>query len=181
VANLTSTVEQAQAGDLDAFGALVRECQDMAVRYARSLLGDAHLAEDAAQEAFVVAYRNLLDLRSPGAFPAWLRRIVFTRCDRITRRRQISAVPLDLAADVVTGNPGPDEAVEKREILDRVLKAIRALEERKAETAKLFYVDGYSQREVADFMAVPMATVKARLHAARQQLKARMMYLNEED
>jgi DNA-directed RNA polymerase specialized sigma24 family protein len=63
---LTQLVIRAQAGDLDAFDVLVRRFQDMAVGYAYALLGDLHLAEDAAQEAFVGAYRNLGQLRAPG-------------------------------------------------------------------------------------------------------------------
>ena len=70
-------VERSRSGDLDAFEALVRRFQDMACGYAYSILGDFHLAEDAAQEAFVDAYRNLGQLREPRAFPGWFRRVVF--------------------------------------------------------------------------------------------------------
>ncbi|NIR02616.1 MAG: RNA polymerase subunit sigma-24, partial [Gemmatimonadales bacterium] len=66
--------------------------QDMAVGYAYSILGDFHLAEDAAQEAFVQAYLDLRKLRVPQAFPSWLRRIVFKQCDRFTRRKRVHTV-----------------------------------------------------------------------------------------
>ena len=64
----------------------------MSYGYAYSLLRDAHLAEDAAQEAFVDAYRHLDDLRTPAAFPGWFRRVVFKHCDRITRGRRVPGV-----------------------------------------------------------------------------------------
>jgi DNA-directed RNA polymerase specialized sigma24 family protein len=67
----------ARAGDGHAFAALVRAYQDIAVAYATSLLGDYHLAEDAAQEAYAEAHPALPALREPAAFPAWLRTIVF--------------------------------------------------------------------------------------------------------
>ena len=179
--DLEAAVEQAQAGSLDAFEALVRQCQDMATAYAYSLLSDAHLAEDAAQDAFVQAYRRLLDLREPKAFPAWLRRIVFTCCDRLTRRRRVATAPLESAGEVAAAAPGPAESAEGREIGARVMDAIKSLPDHQSTAAKLFYVDGHSQKEVAAFMEAPLTTVKARIHAARQQLRARMMYLNDED
>jgi len=60
---------RAQAGDLDAFGTLVQRFQDMAVGYAYSILGDFHLAQDAAQEAFIEAYRNLGRVYGALVFP----------------------------------------------------------------------------------------------------------------
>ena len=181
VENLSSIVAQAQAGSLDAFGVLVRQFQGLAVAYACSILHDSHLAEDAAQEAFIDAYRRLLDLREPAAFPGWLRRIVFKHCDRLTRRRRVTTVPLEAASSVATGDPSPAEAVAQREMQARVLDAIKALPERQNVAVKLFYVDGRSQKEVAEFMDVPVGTVKARLHEARKRLRARMLYLDEED
>ncbi len=86
---LRTLVVQAQAGSSGAYDRIVERFQDMAVGYAYSILGDFHLAEDAAQEAFVGAYADLHTLRDPAAFPGWFRRIVFMRCSRLTRRRQI--------------------------------------------------------------------------------------------
>jgi len=67
---------------LAAFGELVTRFQGMAYGYAYSILGDFHLAEDAAQDAFVMAFQKLNGLRDPKAFPGWLRRIVRTACHR---------------------------------------------------------------------------------------------------
>src|ERR1044071_8638549 len=104
---ITFFVRAAQAGDDLAFAELVRAYQDIAVAYASALLGDYHLAEDAAQEAFVEAYRALPALREPLAFPAWFRRIVFKHCDRLTRRRQPTVTTLDAAVQVPTPGPTP--------------------------------------------------------------------------
>ncbi len=65
--DLQSTIAKAQSGDLDAYGQLVRGFQGMACGYAYSILGDFHLAEDAAQDAFIQAYRELGSLRELGA------------------------------------------------------------------------------------------------------------------
>ena len=92
VVALLTLVIQAQSGDLEAFAAIVRRFQDMAVGYGYSLLGDVYLAEDAAQEAFTSAYRDLSQLREPAAFPGWFRTIIFKQCHRLIRRRQITTV-----------------------------------------------------------------------------------------
>ena len=95
---LDMLIIRAQAGDLDAFGTIVQRFQDMAVGYAYSILGDFHLAQDAAQEAFIEAYRDLAKVYGAAAFPKWLRRIVFKYCDRITRRVRPQMVQLEQAA-----------------------------------------------------------------------------------
>ena len=83
--SLAGLVVQAQRGDTAAFDLLVRHYQDRAVAYARSILCDPAAAEDAAQDAFLQAWRDLPSLAEPNAFPAWFRRIVFKYCDRIRR------------------------------------------------------------------------------------------------
>ena len=75
-----------------AFGEIVRRFQDMAFACAYGALGDFYLAEDAAQEAFISAWRNLDQLRVVEAFPGWLKRIVLTQCYRFTRNKQFELV-----------------------------------------------------------------------------------------
>ena len=74
--DLRAIIGKSVDGDLKAFATLVERFQDMAVGYAYSILGDFQLAEDAAQEAFVDAHRNIGQLREPKAFSSWFRRIV---------------------------------------------------------------------------------------------------------
>jgi len=75
--DLDPLIISASSGDVAAFERLVLRFQGMAVGYAFAILGDFHLAEDAAQEAFVEAYARLPSLREPRAFANWLKRIVF--------------------------------------------------------------------------------------------------------
>jgi len=170
LADWQRSVAKAQAGDVRAFAEVVRRFQDMAVGYAYSILGDFHLAEDAAQDAFVQAYLNLSTLREVRAFPSWLRRIVFKQCNRITRRKRVATVPLEAEAEPADPRRGPHEAVEQRE----VLSAVNALPEKERTAATLFYIDGYSMGEVGDFLGVPVTTVRNRLHSARTRLRERM-------
>jgi RNA polymerase sigma factor (sigma-70 family) len=173
-------VTRAQAGDTDAYGELVRRFQDMAYGYAYSIVGDWKLAEDAAQEAFIEAYRCLPNLHEPLAFPGWFKRIVFKHCDRQTRGRRLETTSLDRARELPTRTPGPAEQAEQREMQEAVLRAIRELSARQREVTTLYYINGYSQNEIAAFLEVPTSTVKSRLHASRKQLKERMLDMARE-
>ena len=177
---LPSLVIRAQAGELDAYAEIVRRFQDMAYGYAYSLLGDFHLAEDAAQEAFVEAYRCLDNLREPAAFPGWFRRIVFKHCDRLTRGRRMPAVALDAASGVASKGNCPAANAEHREMRVKVLEAIRGLPEPERTATTLFYINGYSQETIAEFLDVPAGTIKSRLHRSRKRLKQRMLTMVEE-
>lgn len=169
-----------QAERLEAFGELVTRFQDMAYGYAYSVLGDFHLAQDAAQEAFITAFRRLEDLREPDAFAGWLRRIVQTACRRLTRGKEIPTVPLAAAAEVPSHDREPGRAAEKIEMRDEVLRAIARLPQPQREVTTLFYINGYSQKDIADFLEVPATTVKNRLAASRKRLKRRMLKMVEE-
>lgn len=172
---LAILVTRTQSGDLDAYGEIVRRFQDMAYGYSYSILGDFTAAEDAAQESFIQAYKELANLREPEAFPGWFRKIVYTQCAMIMRRNRISTVPLDDAAEVLSLGIDPHELAEKSEIRDRVLASIRALPDNERVVTTLFYINGYSHNDIAGFLEVPLSTVKSRLHTARTRLKKRMV------
>ncbi len=93
--DLTTLISRVHGGDRQAYGDIVGRFQHMAVGYATSCLGDPHLAEDAAQEAFLQAFVDLAQLREPAAFPGWFRRIVHKHCDQIRRRQTLHLVPLE--------------------------------------------------------------------------------------
>jgi RNA polymerase sigma factor (sigma-70 family) len=147
----------------------------MACSYAYSLLRDAHLAQDATQEAFVQAFYDLPKLREPEAFAGWLRRIVLKQCDRLTRRKRIATVPLEEAAGVAARETGPAENAEARERHAEVMAAIGALKEHEREVILLYYIRDYSQREIADFLQIPVTTVNSRMGEARKRLRGRIL------
>ena len=177
---LSSLVAKTRSGDLLAFERIVQRFQDMAYGYAYSILGDFHQAEDAAQEAFIEAYRQLPSLREPKAFPGWFRRIVFKHCDRIIRRKRVGTISLDALTGMASRAPGPHRMVEQREMQEQVIEAIRALPEHQRTVTTLFYIDGYSQRDIAEFLEVPVTTVKKRLYDSRRRLKERMIQMVDE-
>lgn len=168
---LTTLVARAQQGSVEAFGRLVRRFQDMAVGYAYTLLHDFHLAEDAAQEAFVGAYLDLSKLREPAAFAGWLRRLVFMRCTRLIRGKRLEVVPLDLSAQIAAPAPDPLEQVLAGELSAQMHRALQGLSEPERQVVTLFYISSYSHAEIAVFLEVPASTVKKRLHDARKRLE----------
>ena len=169
--SLAETVERAQVGEHDAFRDLVLRFQDMAVGYAYSLLGDFHLAEDAAQEAFVAVHFELKSLRTPTAFVPWLRTVVRKHCDRISRQRRVDT-PLDEQDDRWgTDTPTPLDAIEGGEILSSVNRAISSLPQKQRDVVTLYYMGEQSSRQVAEFLNLPITTVKKRLHDAKPKLR----------
>src|SRR5690242_17411201 len=108
-------VARAQTGDKAAYEAIVRRFEKMAFGYAYSLLGDHDLAEDARQDAFLDAWCDLMALKNPASFPAWLRRIVYRQSINYVRGRRILTVPLDGAAEVAQEGPGPADQLSALE------------------------------------------------------------------
>jgi RNA polymerase sigma factor (sigma-70 family) len=155
----------------EAFAELVIRFQDMAFACAYAVLGDSYLAEDIAQDAFVVAWQKLDQLREANAFPGWFKRIVLSQCNRLTRGKRLQVVPLEVGMNRASSDPGPHLVAEKHELLKKVLRAIKALPENERLVTTLFYVNGYTQADIGNFLEVPVSTVNKRLHTARQRLK----------
>lgn len=174
---LSLLVIAAQQGDKDAFGQIVNRFQDMAYASAYALVGDPGLAQDIAQEAFLDAYLHLAKLRDPAAFPGWFRRIVMGNSHRQIRSRpvamlSIDSLPLDDANSLYARLSDPAETLDERQ---SVQSAIGALPPQQRLAIALFYVEGYSQQEIAAFLEVPVSTVKKRLFDARHNLKERIV------
>jgi RNA polymerase sigma factor (sigma-70 family) len=181
VQDLTQLISRAQGGDTDAYDEVVRQFQDRAVAYAYFLLGDFHLAQDAAQEAFCEAFVCLSTLHEPLAFPGWLRRIVFKQCDRIRRKKQVATVGLEAALGEISPHCAPHQAAEKREMALEVRQAIATLTPAQRSVVLLFYLGGHSQNQIAEWLDVPVTTVKRRLYTARHKLKEKMIEMIQED
>jgi RNA polymerase sigma factor (sigma-70 family) len=158
-----------------AFDAIVARFQEMAVGCALTILGDRHLAEDVAQEAFLRAWLGLPLLREPAAFPSWFQRILLWQCNRVKRGRKLDTVSLESVAALPAEGPDPHRVLERRALQERVRGAVRALPQKERVVTELFYLEQLTQNEIALGLEVPLTTVKKRLHDARQRLQRSMV------
>ena len=173
--DLEAWVRRAASGDLDAFADVTRQFQHMAFGYALSFVRDFQEAEDVVQEAFVAAWYALPTLAEPGAFAAWLRSIVRHQAHRVLRRKQLEVVPLGAVDTVPADVVHADHRLERDQQIGTVFSAIADLPRTLREVVVLFYVHDCSQQDIATFLGLPVTTVNNRLHAARTQLRKRMV------
>jgi RNA polymerase sigma factor (sigma-70 family) len=167
----TQLVEAAQAGDSEAYAALVQRFQGMAYAIVSRYVGDYHLAQDLVQEAIIEAFLHLPQLKEPAAFPGWFRQIVFRQCTRLLRQAALPSSSLEaVSADLVAEGDIEDLVMQaEREAL--VHSALASLPRHEQLVVALFYGYGYSYKEVSAFLKIPITTVKKRLHSARQKLR----------
>jgi len=168
-----------ELGDTAAYGQLVERYQGHAYGLAYSILGDWAEAQDIAQEAFVRAYVNLHTLDEPERFPAWLRRIVFSTCINWMQRhrperyqsvgRPNGVDDLEDLPDTETATP--IEHTLKNEMSKVVLSAIADLPQKYRIPLTMFHLDGLSYQKVADFLEIPIGTVRTLIHRAKKKLK----------
>ena len=161
-------VEAAQRGDHDAFEALAIGAADRLFVIARLILRDAHLAEDAVQEALVHAWRDLPRLRDPERFDAWLRRLLVNACaDQGRHRRRWSA-----EIQIVRVEPATNDATGSMADRDQLERGFRRLKPEQRAAVVLHFYLGLTLAEVADTLGIPEGTAKSRLHYATETLRA---------
>lgn len=173
-------IQAAQRGDLAAFNALVLAYQALAFSVALRLLGDADLAADATQEAFLSAFAGIKQFRG-GSFRAWLLRTVTNACyDLLRHKKRRPAVSLeagDEEGEHTLGDalpaPGdtPAQAAERGALRRYLARCILDLPPDQRAVFVLADVHGLSYDEVAQALAVPVGTVKSRLSRARAKLR----------
>jgi RNA polymerase sigma-70 factor (ECF subfamily) len=170
-----AAVDAVLAGDRDAFRTLVDRESAAVIRACHRILGDAHEAEDAAQEAFVIAFRSLAGWRADGPFGAWLTRIaVRIALRRAGRRRDVTWIdPTDPARGIdLPGGPDPVATTLRAERAADVRAAVSRLDEPYRETVALRFFGELSLDEIATQTGRPLGTVKTHLHRGLLRLRA---------
>ena len=164
----TELVDRARRGDREAFSVLAAGAVHRLYATARLLLRDTELAEDAAQDALVRAWRDLPQLRDAERFDAWLHRLLVRSCMDIGRRRsrwraEIAIVPREPA------EPDVSSGLADR---DQIERGLRQLTEAQRTILVLTYYGGLTLAEVAVALDIPVGTAKSRLHYAIESLRA---------
>lgn len=163
-------IDRSRTGDTHAFDLLVAAYQDRVYHLVYRITGNPSDAQDAAQEAFVKAYRSLGTFRSQSSFSTWLHRIaVNAAVDIVRRRRPRAADPLEGTAPAV--DPLADGA-ERVEIRERIHRAIAALPVDQRMVVILRDIQGWTYEEIAGVIQAPIGTVRSRLARAREALRA---------
>src|SRR5258706_13715519 len=153
-----ANLHRAAAGDHDAFGALIREHQDMVFSIAWHFLHDRARAEEIAQEVFLQLYRTLGGIESPAHLTFWLRRVTSNRCIDESRRGRWRIVTLDEASDVARDADATDPLLNRT--VGQLLQRLPA-QQRLALTMR--YQEGLEASEIGAVMGIPVNTVKSHL------------------
>jgi RNA polymerase sigma factor (sigma-70 family) len=163
----------AQRGEKRAFVEIVARHQAMVCGIAFGILGDFAASEDAAQEAFLTAWRKIHDLREPERLKAWLSQITRNAALGHLRRRHPER-SLDEALEAADPALHPDEATASDEEAALVREALTKLPETFRMPLILFYRDGQSVKSVAEALELSEDAVKQRLARGREMLRERM-------
>ncbi len=163
-------VERAREGDQVAFGLLVRRYQRPAYAVALSVVGRHEDAEDAAQEAFLVALERLEECRNPERFGGWLLTIVRNRSKNLIRRETLRETD-EVPAGTRSRTPTPDRVTETAELRQWLERAMQELPDVQREIVMLHDLEGWKHREIAERLELPAGTVRSHLHFARKALR----------
>ncbi len=174
-------IHDAQRGDLEAFNRLVLAYQDAIYTHAYRMLGDESAADDAAQEAFLAAYRSIKSFRG-GSFRAWLFRIVTNQCyDEIRRQQRRPTTPLEpLDADdeevespkwIGDNSNSPEEKIDQQALREAIQHCLNHLPPEFRSVVLLVDVQGLDYAEAAQILGKPVGTIKSRLARARVRMQ----------
>ena len=174
-------VTRARQGDPAAFGELVDRHRAAVYRAALAALGSPADAEDAAQDAFLLAYRRLDSFRGDASFKTWL--LTITWHQAINRRRSLASVwrrmvtpktedeAEAIMAGAPAGGPSPEQAAADQQLRRAIRGAIRALSPKLRDALLLAQAGDYSYEEIGAMLGAPLGTIKWRVSEARRVVK----------
>lgn len=183
----TVLIRAVQAGDMAAFDELVLKHKDRLFNLVYWSLGDYQDANDCAQETFIKVFKSIKKFRFESAFSTWLYRIAINTCKNKIKssayRWKKKTVSLETSnsskngnpfSEIVNGSPTPVVALEKKERMMRIQKAINSLPEEQNKVVVLRDIQGLSYQDISDITGLNLGTVKSRLARGRLALKNRL-------
>ncbi|MUV38200.1 ECF RNA polymerase sigma factor SigW [Lentibacillus sp. JNUCC-1] len=177
---------QVKKGDQTAFEDVVSYFQHRIYYHCYRMLGNAHEAEDIAQETFIRAYVNIHSFDEHRKFSTWLYRIATNlTIDRLRKRKPDfyldaeikGAEGLDMYSQLASDDPLPQKEVENIELQDEIQFAIRELPPHYRSTITLRYLEEFSLNEISEILDVPLGTVKTRIHRGREILREKLRHV----
>jgi RNA polymerase sigma-70 factor (ECF subfamily) len=164
-------VRDVLAGDQDAYRLLVRRYGDVLHGHALRMTGNSDEAADLVQRAFVKGFKKLASCREPERVGAWLFRILANFCKDHARSPRRGDVSMTMLAGALRSGSDPSSDAEGAEIRTRVWGALEALTPEQKEAFVLKHVEGRTYEEIAAVMDLSVASLKMRVHRAREALK----------
>lgn len=169
-------ISRARGGDREAFGELVEQYRDNVYRLAYRMCGNAYDADEAAQEAFVAAWRALPNFRGDAKFSTWLYRMTTNAAiDVMRREKRHQSVGDGEMMELADDADSPQETVERTEQQEAVQKALATLSEEYREVLLLRYMEELDYAEIAEVLQLPSGTVKSRINRAKAALKTALL------
>jgi RNA polymerase sigma factor (sigma-70 family) len=173
-------VEVAQRGDVASFNELVRLYEGRVYNVCYRMLGDPDSAADAAQDAFLSAFRNLRSFRG-GSFRSWMLRIATNTCYDVLRvRKRRPSVSLDIEADdesdssplqIADTAESPDDFAQRRELAAAIQHGLTLLPDEQRIVLILSDIQGLPYEEIAQITNTNLGTIKSRLSRGRARLR----------
>ncbi len=161
----------AQQGDRNAFGELVRRHYQGMVRVVYQMCGDAALAEDATQEAFIRAWVNLPSFQPTAPIRSWLYRIAINAALDVLRKKPEISIEEEQVSMITDQNAGPESALMEKERTAMIQQAMKDLPEASRSVLVLREYGELSYQEISKVLDIPIGTVMSRLNYARNRLR----------
>lgn len=179
-------IKQVKRGDQSAFEDVVSFFQHKIYQHCFRMLGNAHEAEDMAQEAFIRAYVNIHSYDENRKFSTWLYRIATNlTIDRIRKRKpdyfldaEIKGTDgLNMYSQLAADERLPEEEVQSIELQSYIQEQIAALAPKYRSIIMLRYLEEFSLREISEILDIPLGTVKTRIHRGREALRKKLRHV----
>jgi len=165
-------VEQAKAGEPDAWSVLFRRYQLPLYVYVFELVRDEQTSLDIVQESFIAAVRHIGSLRDDSKFGGWLFRIAHQKCLQCWRLQNRAAAWRDeIAQSTPDLDDRPDELLIRREQEAGFMSFVNQLPPPQRSVLLLHFVEDFSLEHIAEITGAPLGTVKSRLHYAKSALR----------
>ncbi|WP_078382517.1 RNA polymerase sigma factor SigW [Sutcliffiella halmapala] len=179
-------IKQIKKGDQDAFGEIVEIFKDKIYQLVYRMVGNAHEAEDVAQEAFIRAYININSYDTNRKFSTWLYRIATNlTIDRIRKKKPDYYLDAEVAgtdgltmySQVAADIALPEEEVASMELQNEIQRQILKLPDKYRSVIVLKYIDELSLIEISEILEIPVGTVKTRIHRGREALRQQLRHV----
>lgn len=179
-------IRQVKKGDQAAFEDVILFYQDKIYQHCYRMLGNAHEAEDIAQEAFIRAYINIHSYDERRKFSTWLYRIATNlTIDRLRKRKpdyyldaEVKGTDgLDMYSQLAADEKLPEDQLEGLELQNYIQKQIAELPAKYRSIIMLRYLEDFSLQEISEILDIPIGTVKTRIHRGREALRKKLRHV----